>query len=343
LPRVHHPRLDPAAARARDGWVGGGPGRHPGSKRPAGRTVRLHPGAGVAGSASGYATEASLPARPVKIRLSGRRRGDAAIGSGQGRHWQSGRHPGMLAGAGHRIRFSGEPGGSAARRPAPAGPVRKPLRINFRGALGGSAGRQHGPAGPGPRPVRINFSARARRSTGVGTGRLTAPGRVAAAVPRLRMGASRSALSPTARAAPARSVPTVHFHTAPKPVARRPKATPRFGRRSSLLRQSVPTTGLVPGGVLERSTFRAHRNANGSSRLKLSGRGPGLGMLGGSGQSTLRRPVSRIRKQPRFGYGRRSPLTFLTRRRLGGQWLARQRAGRRSGAWLIGKRTGGLR
>ncbi len=345
--RVHYPRLDPAAARARDGWVGGGPGLHPGSKRSAGRPVRLHPGAGVAGSASGYAAEARPPARPVKLRFSGRRRGDAAIGRavgiGHGRHWESGRHPGMLVGARHQIRFGGEPGGSAARKSAPVGFLRRPLRINFRGTLGGSAARQHGPAGPGPRRVHINFSSRAGGSTRVGSGRLTTPSRVAVGVPRLRMGGSRSALWPAARTAPARSVPTVHFHTAPRPMARRPTATPRFGRRSGLLRRSAPTTGLMPGGVLEQSTFRARRNAIRSSRLRLSGKGPGLGMLGGSGQSTLRRPVSRIRKQPRFGYGRRSPLTFLTRRRLGGQWLARQRAGRRSGAWLIGKRTGGLR
>jgi rod shape-determining protein MreD len=340
--RVHHPRLDPAAARAGDGWVGGRPGMHPGSKRPARRAVRLHPSAGVPGSASGYAAEARLPARPVKLTLSGRRRGDGAIGSGHGRHWQSGRHPGLLAGPSHQIRFGGEPGGSAARKPALAAPWRRPLRINFRGTLGGSAGRQHGPVSPSQRPVHINFRAHGG-GTGAGNGRLAAPGPVRTAVPRLRMGGSRSALSPSARVTAARSVPTVHFHTAPKPIARRPAATPKFGRRSRPLSRSTPTTGLVPGGVLEQSTFRARRNPIGTSRLKLSGKGPSLGMLGGSGQSTLRRPPSRSRKQPRFGYGRRSMLTFLTRRRLGGRWLAKQRAGRRSGAWLIGRRTGGLR
>jgi hypothetical protein len=66
-------------------------------------------------------------------------------------------------------------------------------------------------------------------------------------------------------------------------------------------------------------------------------------MLGGSGGSALRRPAIRIGKRPRFGYGRRSVLSFLTGRHIGGRWLARQRAGSRSGVWLIGKRTGGLR
>jgi hypothetical protein len=64
-------------------------------------------------------------------------------------------------------------------------------------------------------------------------------------------------------------------------------------------------------------------------------------MLGGSGRSPLRGPRARIGKQPRFGYGRRSLLSFLTGRRVGGRWLARKRVGSRSGVWAIGKRTGG--
>jgi hypothetical protein len=145
------------------------------------------------------------------------------------------------------------------------------------------------------------------------------------------------------RTASARSVPTIHFRTAPAPIARRPAAAPKFRRSSRLLGRSALTTGLVAGGVLEQTSFLARRKAIGPARIRLSGRGRGLGMLGGSGHSTLRPPPARSVKQPQFGYGRRSLLTFLTRRRLGGQWLARKRAGRRSGAWLIGKRTGGVR
>jgi len=373
-PRPHQPRLDPAAARAGDAWVGGGPRRHPGSSRPAHR-ARLHPGAGVAGSASGYAPPSTrLPVRPVKLKLSTTQRGDAAfssvIGGGHGRQVQAGRHPGALAGGGHQIRFGGELGGSAARKPAPAGPVPKRLRINFggslgaaagrqqgpagsrpkrlrinfRGTLGGSAERQHGPAGPGPRPVRINFSANGGGKFAANNGRsgMTTGSRARTAVPRLRLGTSRSALATTARVAPVRSVPVMHFHTAPAPIARRQAAAPKFRRRSSLLHSSALTT-VAAGGVLDQRTLRARRKGVSPSRLRLSGRKRGLGMLGGSGQSTLRRPMPRPRKQPRFGYGRRSPLTFMTRRRMGGGLLARLRAGRRSGPWLIGKRTGGSR
>jgi hypothetical protein len=66
-------------------------------------------------------------------------------------------------------------------------------------------------------------------------------------------------------------------------------------------------------------------------------------MLGGSGGSALRQPAARMRKQPRFGYGKRSLLSVPAVRRIGGQWLVRKRAGSRSGRWLIGSRTGGSR
>jgi hypothetical protein len=136
-------------------------------------------------------------------------------------------------------------------------------------------------------------------------------------------------------------VPTLHFHSAPVPIARRAVATPKFRRTSPRLRPSALTTGVVASGPLSQSTFRTSRTAGGRSQIRLSRRGSG--MLGGGGQSIVRRPPARARKQPRFGYGRRSLLTFLTRRGVGGQWLARRRAGRRSGAMLIGKRTGRLR
>ncbi|HSR85726.1 MAG TPA: rod shape-determining protein MreD [Streptosporangiaceae bacterium] len=351
--RTHEPRLNPAAASSRDGWVGGGPGRHPGGKRSARRGTRLHPGAGVPGSASGYAAEARLPVRPVKLRLSAGARGTRAIGSvvggavggAEGRRWQPGRHPGLQAGAGHQIRFRGERGGAAARQHAPAAPGPRPLRIDFRGRLGGSVARSHAPTGPRRRPLRINFGAHSGASIGDGQGASwrAAPKRPSPAVPRLRMGASRSALTPAASIALTRSVPTLHFRTVPRPIARRAVAAPKFRRRSGPLRASALTTGLVAGGALEQSTFRARRTAIGPARLRLSGRGHGQGMLGGSGVSTLRRPPARARKQPRFGYGRRSLLRFLSGRRRSGRWLTKMRAGCRSGPGLIGKRTGGLR
>ena len=122
---------------------------------------------------------------------------------------------------------------------------------------------------------------------------------------------------------------------------------PRF-RRSPKLRPQGSAYGLVSGGVLDQSTFRAARRSAGTPRLRLaSGRRasgpPGGGMLGGSGRSPLSGPRTRVGKQPRFGYGRRSLLSFLAGRRVGGGWLSRKRVGSRSGVWVISKRTGGAR
>jgi rod shape-determining protein MreD len=377
-PRPHQPRLNPAAARAGDGWVGGGPANHPGLMRRARRPARLHPGAGVPGSASGYAHQRSLPVRPVSVRLSATHRGDGAIGTvvggtvlgsrvvgnrGQARRWNPGRHPGLLGGPASQSRYG---------------------KFRYRGELGGSAAIQHAPAGLAPSRLRINFGPR-RGDGGIATWRgtswLTRPGRRRVATPRLRIGVSRSALAPSGRATSVRSVPTLHFRTTSAPIARRPAATPKFrhrspppvarraatapkfGRRSRLLRPSALTTGLVGAGALNQSTFRARRAVLGAPRLRLAGGRRGLGMLGGTGRSALRRPPARVGKEPRFGYGRRSLLSFLTGRRLGGRylggrnlagrnlggprlgrrWLTRKRVGRRSGVWLIGRGTGGAR
>lgn len=356
--------------------------------RRARRPARLHPGAGVPGSASGYAHQRSLPVRPVSVRLSTKHRGDGVIGTvlsgtvlggsvlggsvvgrsvvgnrGQARHWDPGRHPGLLAGSASQSRYG---------------------KFRYRGELGGSAAIQHAPPGLAPSRLRINFGPR-RGDGGIATWRgtswLTRPGRRRVATPRLRTGVSRSALAPSGRATSVRSVPTLHFRTTSAPIARRPAATPKFrhrspapiarraaaapkfGRRSRLLRPSALTTGLVGGGALDQSTFRARRAVLGAPRLRLAGGRRGLGMLGGTGRSALRRPPTRVRKEPRFGYGHRSLLSFLTGRRLGGRylggrnlagrnlggphlgrrWLTRKRVGRRSGVWLIGRGTGGAR
>jgi hypothetical protein len=138
-------------------------------------------------------------------------------------------------------------------------------------------------------------------------------------------------------------VPRVDFATTTAPLARRPAAVPRFRRRPSLLHRSAPASGLVAGGALGTGAVRSARHLRGTPRLRLARRRRGSGTLGGSASSALRRPAARLGKQPRFGYGKRSPLSFLTGRRIGGRWLARRRAGSRSGGFLIGKRTGGLR
>ncbi len=260
----------------------------------------------------------------MHLRLTAGRRGDGAIGNAVGRgqpdHWQRSRHPGVLAAGGGQFRpHSGEISGSAARQHAPAGLGAAQARINFGGRRGdASVGRL------------------------LGTSWLTRPARTSATGPRLRKGAGRSALSPSGRTTLTRPVPKVQFRNTAPPVARRPAAAPKF-RRGSRLRPSGVSTGLVAGGVLDNATFRARRGTVAVPRLRLAGGRSGAGMLGGSGRSALRRPPARARRQPRFGYGRRSLLSFLTGRRIGGRWLASKRVGSRSGVWLLGKRTGGTR
>ncbi|HUB41386.1 MAG TPA: rod shape-determining protein MreD [Streptosporangiaceae bacterium] len=338
--RPHQPRLVHAAARTSDGWLSTGHDRHHGRQPPARTRARLRPASGVAGSASGLrhsGSAASASRRPPSLRLSASRRGDGAIGNSVGSgsirsgsiSRAVGRHPGMLAGATRQFRpRSGQPGGSATRQhtgspvlpsTGPGRPKRGRTPIRFGGHRGdGALGRA------------------------LGSVALARPSRPAPATLRLRTGTSRSAL--TTRSVP-RVVPKVKFKTAAPAPVRRSAAAPRF-RRSSGLRSSGAVYGLVSGGVLDHTTFRTARRRAGLPRLHLAaGRRasglPGGGMLGGSGRSPLRGPRLRIGKQPRFGYGRRSLLSFLTGRRVGGSWLARKRAGSRSGGSLIGKWTGG--
>ena len=99
-------------------------------------------------------------------------------------------------------------------------------------------------------------------------------------------------------------------------------------------------TRLAVGGVRDQSTFRARQTATAPSRLRLSGRRRGLGMLGGSGHSTLRRPPPSLGKQPRFGYGRRSALALagpgaLCGCRMSLSTLGPRVRGHRSYCWLL--------
>jgi rod shape-determining protein MreD len=317
--------------------------------------ARLRPAAGVPGSATGLRYERTLPPVPVHLRLAGGRRGDGLVGAGlpgarPGAAGHQGRHPGMLAGGGRTFRpHVDRPAvpGQAARGRAPQ---RRPVTISFAGHRGdGSLGS---PAVAGrsrrARPVAISFAGH----RGDGTfGQTLAGGRsglwqqrqpaihfgghqpLSSSGPQLRMGARRSAVA-------AATVPRLTFATSPVPSPRRAPAVPRFGRGRSGRRSSA----VVAGGALSDAAFRARRR-QAAPRLRLSRVPPG--MLGGSGRSLLARPRGPAGKQPRFSYGKRSPLSALTGsrvgRRLGGRWLARQRAGGRSGAWLLGRRTGGPR
>ena len=375
--RPHQPRLAHAASRTGDGWLSSGHDHHHG-QRPAARTrARLRPASGVAGSASGLrhpGSGGSGSRTTPSLRLASGRRGDGAVGNSVGSgstgwaggpRWQPGRHPGMLAGTSRQFRpRGGQAGGSATRQhgvstvqastgPARPGPGRTPIR--FGGRRGdGVLGRAIGSASLAPpaRPARgrtpIKFSGRGGDGVlgrAFGSASLAPQRRPAAAVPRLRTGTSRSAL--TAHRSLPRVVPKVQFRTSARTAPRRPAAVPRF-RRSSSPRSMGNGYGLVSGGVLDQSTFRTARRRAGLPRLRLAtGRRasglPGGGMLGGSGRSPLRGPRARAGKQPRFGYGRRSVLSYLVGRRVGGSWLARKRVGNRSAVWLIGKRTGGKR
>ncbi len=349
--RPLQPRLREAAARTGDGWLGGVHRGHYGTRPPTRAGARLRPANGVPGSASGLARHPGRAGRaanpPVNLRIASGRRGDGAIGNmvgignsggaGPRPRQQPGRHPGMLAGQSRFRPRGGEPGGSATRSHgvarAPAGRPRGQASIRFGTHRGdASVGRSLG-SGWAATPGHQSSS-----GPRLGSGWLAAS-RPISSGPRLRMGARRSAIKGGGSAA---AVPRVHFRSATPPVARRPAAVPRFRRKSSSLRPST-ASGLVSGGVLDASTFRAVRRRSGTPSLRLASRGRATGMLGGSGGSALRRPAARVRKQPRFGYGKRSPMSFPAVRRVGGRWLALKRAGSRSGAWLIGGRTGGAR
>jgi len=339
------PHLGLAAGRPHDGWVGSGPASRSRPPRRAAVPRGLRPGHGVAGSAvTGVTPRPRLTPPPVNLRLSSRRRGfgvvGSPVGSAIGRHPA---HPGLRSTASSHFRpHPGVPGGSASGhaallRPTPLRPgQRRPAHVRFGTRRGdGSVGRLLGTPGP------AGGSAGLLDRTGLSASRL-----------RFRHGAAPRFR--TASLAPPRS---------------RPKAVPRFKRAgyaavSPALAGGLSTTrGLRSAGTLDqRELLAARRRLLGVPRLRLASGRRGDGQLGGSVRGLLRSPrpakpaTPRFRagslahasgrpepKRPRFGYGRHSVLSFLAARGVGGKWLARRRAGSRSGAWLIGRRAGGVR
>jgi rod shape-determining protein MreD len=309
--------------------------------------ARLRPAAGVPGSAADMRFARNRPTAPVHLRLAEGRRGDGAVGAGLAGARPSPPGPG---------RHSGMPTGVRAFRPHVDRPVvprqaqRRPVEISFAGHRGDGSLSQTLAGGRSARirPAAMSFA----RHRGDGSfGQTLAAGRPApsrppqpaihfgpqpaasSSGPQLRMGARRSSIVTAA-------VPRLRFAGNPVPVQRRAPAVPRFRRGPS----GRSTSAIVAGGVLSDAAFRARRQ-QAAPRLRLARVPPG--MLGGSGRSMLARPAGRAGKQPRFSYGKRSPLSVLTGsrvgRRLGGRWLARQRAGGRAGVWLLGRRTGGPR
>jgi rod shape-determining protein MreD len=396
-PQPHQPQLRRAAARSSDGWISAGPRALPHQHAPSLAARRLRPGTGVAGSASGYARHApALSVPPVRIRLSGGRRGDGNVASAPGGPRLAGRHPGMLAGAGTRA-FRPQPGlrgGSAAASYAAPAPVRRPSSPKFRGYRGdaGTTGALSAAGGNGTRRLTTTPKLRlaASRSQGSRPARSKAvpklrfgsapspalsPAR-SKAVPKLRFGSAPSpALSPARQAAvpklrlngtspaiaPGRlvSTPKLDFRTRQRGPSRHRPAEPKFHGHSGVRRPSAIGTSATGSGVLDQQTFRAIRRKAPRRRLKLGQSRNGSGMLGGTGRQVTsphgqasavprfrarragRRPSGHSAKSPKFGYGRRSVLSFLVGKRIGGKWLARRRAGSRSSVWMISRRPGG--
>ncbi len=300
----------------------------------------------------------------MRLRLASRRRGDGAIGTAvgvglAGRSRQAGRHPGLLAGARREFRpRGGVRGGSAAAHPS-LGPRQPAGRTSIRFSghrgdatlgrlLGGSAAAH--PSAGSRRPAgrtSIRFSGHRGDAT---VGRLL--GRSVTASGSLLAGTAAGRVHPAgSRAA---SVPRLRFSADKAPVSRRPASAPRFRRRSDRIRISALAFGVRPGGALDEHAFRSIRKRNAATpRLRL--RSTRAGMLGGSGRGPAlaprparfgllsRRGTGRVAKTPRFGYRRRSLPSVLARSRASGRWLAARRAGSRSGASLLGRRTGGSR
>jgi len=316
--------------------------RHTRHIRPAGLAAavpmrpraRLRPAAGVPGSASGLRYERTRPPARVHLRLADGRRGDGVVGADLSRSRVGavgqGRHPGLLAGGGRTFR----PHVDGPDLPGPTVPLqRRPVTISFTGhrgdgALGHTVAARRSAQ---PRPAAISFAG--HRGDG-SVGQTLATG--LASPVRLRQHAIHfDAHAPLSSPAMQAAVPRLRFASNSVPVKKRAPASPRF---------RGGTAAILPGGVLSDTTFRAHR-PQAAPRLRLSRVPPG--MLGGTGRPRLARPPGRARKQPRFSYGKRSPLSAVTGSRvgraLGGRWLARQRAGSRAGVWQLGRRTGGLR
>ena len=347
-PAPVHLRL--SAGRRGDGMIGsalagGGAGLsrgqrslHPGLLAGSARHFRPRPGEPGGSAVASHSRTPRATGRPPVIRFGGHR-GDGSVGRTLG----SGVTGSGVAAAHRRqpaIRFGGHRGdgsvgrtlGSGVTRPGVAAALRQPA-IRFGGRRGdGSLGQTLGHALTQPRPqlrTRLPAIRFGLQRGGTSTG------------PLLRTGASRSTI-PVAGFGP---VPSVNFASRRAPVARLSTAVPRFGRKATVLRPARMSTGTLPGGVLTEATFRA-RPHRPTPRLRLSGGAPG--MLGGTGRGPrLGRPQGRSGKQPRFSYGKRSPLAVLSThrvgRRLGGRWLAHWRVGSRSGVWLLGRRPGALR
>jgi rod shape-determining protein MreD len=338
------PRLREAAARTRDGWIGGSPGvRRPSGARPGGsRPPRLRPGSGQAGSSAAIALRRQLPRRPVNLRLSNTRRRGGAAGQRNGSAgpaYQRGGGPGprgsafRSAGPGPRgsaFRGSGSgPRGSASRGSGSAaagsasrgGAPHKPRGSAFRSRGSGPGGPSfrgagHGPPGKAFRGGGGSGPAFSRGRPGSGRSLLAgsrAPARAARFRPNGRLSGGSAFSATKRRTLPARSV-TLRL---------------RAPRR----RDGVLGSGLVRGA--QRRRGRSARPV----RLRLGGRRRGDGMVAGLAPPGRRFGRRSRLAAPRFRGSNAGSAALAGRRGLGSGKQAKFRSGRRSllSAWTRGR------
>jgi rod shape-determining protein MreD len=306
------PRLREAAARTRDGWVGGGP--RPGltasaglrATRPAlparpGRPPRLRPSAGSPGSALAR-PQRPLPRSSVNLRISAGRRRDASLG----RAFGASRGAASLAGSTMRGRGGSGPPGSAFRGQRPS--------AGRNAAVARSGAARRGPSSsarfrPAPRLPGGSASGAALRSRGA----LPGGGGVPRALPRGRV---------NLRLGSARRHDGVLGGQAHRGLGARP-ASLRLGSG----RRGDGVLGRLPSSRASWAGPRLGASRRAAPRFRSGAAVGGHWMLG-------RRSRLRAGKRAKFTSGRSSFLATWTGGKLGG----------RSTVWRIGsKRTGGLR
>jgi rod shape-determining protein MreD len=367
------PRLREAAARTGDGWIGSSPAtrRTASGRRGPGRTPRLRPGSGPAGSAAAIQRRPPLPRRPVNLRLGRARRRGGAIGPGNGsaglayqrrdsgpagsvfrgssgprgsayRGGSSGPRGSAFRGASSGPRGSAYRGGSSGPRgPAFRGASSGPVGPAFRGGAAhqprGSAFRSGGSghAGPSLRGAGHGPPAKAFRG-----------GSRSGAFSRGRPGGGRSPLAGSgARARAPRFRPDGRLSGGSafgSPKRRTPAARPVTLRlRSPRRRVGVLSSGLVRGA-------RRRPAGAGPVRLRLGGTRRGDGMVAGLAPPGRRFGRRARLAAPRFRGHSASSAALARRRGLGSGKQAKFRTGRRSllSAWTrgrLGARSGARR
>lgn len=309
------PRLREAAARSRDGWVGGGP--RSGLAAPAGvraarpavagrpgRPPRLRPGAGTPGSALARPPRA-LPSSPVNLRIGNGRRRDGSLGRALGSGSAG------LAGSALRRRAGSGPPGSAfrGRRPAAGRPAAaaRPGALGRGGSSGGPKFRPE-PRLPGGSSTGVALRT-ARRNRGLPSRQVN-----------LRLGN-------------ARRHDGVLGGSVLRGGALAGRAHRGLGTRPASLRLGSGRRGDGALGGLSGSRAPWMRTRLGSQRRAAPRFRSGPAVVGGHALFGKRARL-RAGKRARFGSGRSSFLATWTGGRLGG----------RSTVWRIGsKRTGGFR